>query len=179
VRWSPREELPFLFAARTISFFGTNLAPIAVAFAVLGDELRDRRRVTFAAWTLAQISTLLIGGVWPTGCRAGSCDLVRHTNMVVRFTMGSCFSVDTRPCGADRAASAGGSRSPSTRGIDRSRAGDVPDRLLQQANGYMAIARYARSRSARSSEARSSRPSRRGHCSSTALRTQPAHSSSV
>ena len=26
----------YLFLARTISFFGTNLAPIAVAFAVLG-----------------------------------------------------------------------------------------------------------------------------------------------
>src|SRR5256714_14293842 len=53
-----------LFAARTISFFGTNIAPIAVAFAVLG--LRNSATdvgLAFAAWTLAQVSTLLVGGV--------------------------------------------------------------------------------------------------------------------
>src|SRR5438477_8703787 len=53
-----------LFAARTISFFGTNLAPIAVAFAVL--DLTGSATYTglaFAAWTLAQVSTLLVGGV--------------------------------------------------------------------------------------------------------------------
>src|SRR5213076_108403 len=53
-----------LFAARTISFFGTNLAPIAVAFAVLGlGGSATQVGLAFAAWTLAQISTLLIGGV--------------------------------------------------------------------------------------------------------------------
>src|SRR5213076_2289091 len=53
-----------LASARTISFFGTNLAPIAVAFAVL--DLTGSATDTglaFACWTLAQISTLLIGGV--------------------------------------------------------------------------------------------------------------------
>ena len=54
----------YLFAARAISFFGTNLAPIAVAFAVLGltDSATDVG-LAFAAWTLAQVSTLLVGGV--------------------------------------------------------------------------------------------------------------------
>ena len=53
-----------LFFARTISFFGTNLAPIAVAFAVL--DLTGSATdvgIAFACWTLAQISTLLVGGV--------------------------------------------------------------------------------------------------------------------
>ena len=53
-----------LAGARTISFFGTNLAPIAVAFAVL--DLTGSATdvgIAFACWTLAQVSTLLIGGV--------------------------------------------------------------------------------------------------------------------
>jgi multidrug transporter EmrE-like cation transporter len=53
-----------LAGARTISFFGTNLAPVAVAFAVL--DLTGSATdvgISFACWTLAQISTLLIGGV--------------------------------------------------------------------------------------------------------------------
>ncbi len=53
-----------LVSARAISFLGTNLAPIAVAFAVL--DLTNSATdvgIAFAAWTLAQISTLLIGGV--------------------------------------------------------------------------------------------------------------------
>src|SRR5207247_3938566 len=53
-----------LFAARTISFFGTNLAPIAVAFAVLGlSNSASDVGLAFAAWTLAQVCTLLVGGV--------------------------------------------------------------------------------------------------------------------
>ena len=62
-----------LFAARTISFFGTNLAPIAVAFAVLGlGGSATDVGLAFAAWTLAQISTLLIGAWSPTVFHAGS-----------------------------------------------------------------------------------------------------------
>ncbi|MDX6504388.1 MAG: hypothetical protein QOE29_1513, partial [Gaiellaceae bacterium] len=57
-------DFRLLFAARTISFLGTNLAPIAVAFAVLDlDGSKSQVGLAFAAWTLAQISTLLIGGV--------------------------------------------------------------------------------------------------------------------
>src|SRR5262249_53746478 len=53
-----------LFTARTISFFGSNLVPIAVAFAVL--DLTGSATdvgIAFAARTLAQIATLLVGGV--------------------------------------------------------------------------------------------------------------------
>ena len=63
---TPLSERNFqlLFAARTISFFGSNLVPIAVAFAVL-DMTGSATDVglSFAARTLAQIVTLLVGGV--------------------------------------------------------------------------------------------------------------------
>ena len=68
VRWlagAPGERnFRLLVSARAISFLGTNLAPIAVAFAVL-DLTGSATDVgfAFAAWTLAQISTLLVGGV--------------------------------------------------------------------------------------------------------------------
>src|SRR5919201_5063319 len=53
-----------LFAARSISYFGTYLAPIAVAFAVLDlTGSASDTGIAFACWTLAQVTTLLIGGV--------------------------------------------------------------------------------------------------------------------
>src|SRR4029077_5443864 len=53
-----------LFASRAISYFGTSLAPIAVAFAVLDlTGSASDTGIAFACWTLAQVSTLLIGGV--------------------------------------------------------------------------------------------------------------------
>src|SRR3954465_4025903 len=53
-----------LFAGRSISYVGTYLAPIAVAFAVL--DLGGGATavgLSFAAWTLAQVSMLALGGV--------------------------------------------------------------------------------------------------------------------
>jgi MFS family permease len=53
-----------LFAARGISYVGTYLAPIAVAFAVLdlGGSATEVG-LSFAAWTIAQVATLAFGGV--------------------------------------------------------------------------------------------------------------------
>ena len=53
-----------LFAGRAISYFGTYLAPIAVAFAILdlGGSATEVG-LSFAAWTIAQVSTLAFGGV--------------------------------------------------------------------------------------------------------------------
>jgi predicted MFS family arabinose efflux permease len=53
-----------LFSARAISYVGTYLAPIAVAFAVLdiGGDATDVG-LSFAAWTLAQVAALAFGGV--------------------------------------------------------------------------------------------------------------------
>src|SRR5437016_10020093 len=66
-RWAEalsERDFRLLFSARTISFFGTNLAPIAVAFAVLDlTGSASDTGLAFAAWTLAQISTLLVAGV--------------------------------------------------------------------------------------------------------------------
>ena len=80
-----------LASARTISFFGTNLAPIAVAFAVL--DLTGSATdvgIAFACWTLAQVSTLLIGGVvadrLPRRLVMVSSD---SANFVIRATMGA------------------------------------------------------------------------------------------
>src|SRR3954471_19567928 len=54
----------FLFAARAVSYVGTYLAPIAVAFAIL-DRGGSATEVGlgFAAWTVAQVATLAFGGV--------------------------------------------------------------------------------------------------------------------
>src|SRR5690348_5625132 len=53
-----------LFSARAISYFGTYLAPIAVAFAILdlGGSATEVG-LSFAAWTIAQVATLAFGGV--------------------------------------------------------------------------------------------------------------------
>src|SRR5205823_8042177 len=89
----PLRERSFrlLFTARTISFFGTNLAPIAVAFAVL--DLTGSATdvgIAFACWTLAQISTLLVGGVvadrLPRRLVMLSSD---SANFVIRIAMGA------------------------------------------------------------------------------------------
>jgi MFS family permease len=62
----PRRNRNFglLFAARCVSYFGTYLAPIAVAFAVLDlTGSATDTGIAFACWTLAQVATLLVGGV--------------------------------------------------------------------------------------------------------------------
>src|SRR5215467_15673833 len=57
-------DFRYLFAARAISYLGTYLAPIAVAFAIL-DNGGGATAVglSFAAWTLATVATLACGGV--------------------------------------------------------------------------------------------------------------------
>jgi len=66
-RWAgalSERNFRLLFGARSISYFGTYLAPIAVAFAVLDlTGSASDTGIAFACWTLAQISTLLVGGV--------------------------------------------------------------------------------------------------------------------
>jgi MFS family permease len=53
-----------LFAARAVSYFGTYLAPIAVAFAVLDlTGSATDTGIAFACWTVAQVSALLVAGV--------------------------------------------------------------------------------------------------------------------
>jgi len=137
----------FLFAARTISFFGTNLAPIAVAFAVLGlTNSATDVGLSFAAWTLAQISTLLVGGVVADRLPRRLVMIGSDTaNMCIRYAMGVLLvSGHARVWELIALQAAGGAavafHSPATTGLVPE---TVPDRLLQQASGCMAIARYA------------------------------------
>jgi MFS family permease len=136
-----------LFAARTISFFGTNLAPIAVAFAVLGlTGSATDVGFAFAAWTLAQISALLIGGVVADRLsRRLVMILSDSANMGIRVAMGLLLVSGHATVWMLIALQALGGfavafYSPASTGLVPQ---TVPNRLLQQANGYMAIARYA------------------------------------
>jgi MFS family permease len=137
----------FLFAARAISYIGTYLAPIAVAFAIL-DNGGGATAVglSFAAWTLAQVVMLAFGGV--VGDRVprrlvmiGS-DIASAT---VRTTMGVLLVsghaqvwhlIALQACGGAAVAF----YSPASYGLVRE---VVPEDELQQANGLLAIARYA------------------------------------
>jgi MFS family permease len=137
----------YLFAARTISFFGTNLAPIAVAFAVLGlGGSATDVGLAFAAWTLAQISTLLVGGVvadrLPRRLVMISSDAA---NLVVRVVMGGLLvSGHAQIWELIALQAVGGAAvafySPASTGLVPE---TVPEPLLQQANSFMSIARYA------------------------------------
>jgi MFS family permease len=137
----------YLFAARAISYIGTYLAPIAVAFAIL-DNGGGATAVGlgFAAWTLAQVAMLAVGGV--VGDR-----IPRRTVMIgsdiastaVRVTMGVLLVsghaqvwhlIALQACGGAAVAF----YSPASYGLVRE---VVPEEQLQQANGLLAIARYA------------------------------------
>ena len=137
----------YLFSARAISYVGTYLAPIAVAFAIL-DNGGGATAVglSFAAWTLAQVTMLSFGGV--VGDR-----VARRTVMIgsdiastaVRATMGVLLVsghaevwqlIALQACGGAAVAF----YSPASYGLVRE---VVPEDQLQQANGLLAIARYA------------------------------------
>ena len=137
----------YLFSARAISYIGTYLAPIAVAFAIL-DNGGGATAVglSFAAWTLAQVAMLSFGGV--VGDR-----VARRTVMIgsdiastaVRTTMGVLLVsghaqvwqlIALQACGGAAVAF----YSPASYGLVRE---VVPEDELQQANGLLAIARYA------------------------------------
>jgi predicted MFS family arabinose efflux permease len=136
-----------LFAARGISYVGTYLAPIAVAFAVLdlGGSATEVG-LSFAAWTIAQVSTLAFGGV--VGDRfprrlvmiasdAGS--FAVRTAMGVLLVTGHAHVwelIALQACGGAAVAF----YSPASYGLVRE---VVREDLLQQANSYLAIARYA------------------------------------
>ena len=137
----------YLFAARTISFFGTNLAPIAVAFAVLGlGGSATDVGLAFAAWTLAQISTLLVGGVIADRLPRRLVMIGSDTaSLCVRVAMGALLvSGHARVWELIALQAVGGAAvafySPASTGLVPE---TVPERLLQQANSLMSIARYA------------------------------------
>ncbi len=137
----------YLFAARAISFFGTNLAPIAVAFAILGlGGSATQVGLAFAAWTLAQVSTLLLGGVVADRLPRRAVMIGSDAaSLCIRATMGVLLVSGNAEIWELIALQAVGGAavafySPASTGIVPE---TVPPAQLQQANSFMSIARYA------------------------------------
>jgi MFS family permease len=136
-----------LFAGRAISYFGTYLAPIAVAFAILdlGGSATEVG-LSFAAWTIAQVSTLAFGGVVGDRLPRRAVMIAGDTaSFVVRTAMGTLLVaghariwelIALQACGGAAVAF----YNPAFYGLVRE---IVQPALMQQANGYLAIARYA------------------------------------
>jgi MFS family permease len=136
-----------LFAGRAISYIGTYLAPIAVAFAILDlGGSATAVGLSFAAWTLAQVSMLAVGGV--LGDRLPRRLLMIGSDVastVVRVTMGVLVVTGHAEVWELIALQAAGGAAvafynPAFYGLVRE---IVPTELLQEANSYLAIARYA------------------------------------
>ena len=134
------------FAARAISYVGTYLAPIAVAFAIL----RHGGGATavglgYAAWTLAQVTMLAFGGV--VGDRVPRRLVMIGSDVAstaVRAAMGVLLVsghvhvwelIALQGCGGAAVAF----YSPASYGLVRE---VVPEDVLQPANALLAIARY-------------------------------------
>jgi uncharacterized membrane protein (DUF485 family) len=136
-----------LFAARAISYLGTYLAPIAVAFAIL-DNGGGATAVGlgFAAWTFGQVTMLAFGGV--VGDRIPRRLVMIGSDVAstaVRTTMGVLLlSGHAHAWELIALQGVGGAAvafySPASYGLVRE---VVPDEELQQANALLAIARYA------------------------------------
>jgi MFS family permease len=135
-----------LFGARSVSYFGTYLAPIAVAFAVLDlTGSASDTGIAFACWTLAQVSTLLVGGVvadrLPRRLVMVSSDA---GNVCVRTAMGVLLVSGHAQIWEIFVLQALGGAS--TAFYSPASSGLVPELVdaseLQQANAFMGIARY-------------------------------------
>jgi len=136
-----------LFAGRTVSYVGTYLAPIAVAFAILGlHGSATAVGLSFAAWTLAQVSMLAIGGVlgdrFPRRTVMIASDV---SSTAVRTAMGVLLVTHHAHVWELVALQAAGGASvafynPAFYGLVRE---IVPPERIQQANSWLAIARYA------------------------------------
>jgi len=135
-----------LLAARSISYLGTYLAPIAVAFAVLDlTGSASDTGIAFACWTLAQVSTLIFGGIvadrLPRRLVMVTSDL---GNVCVRVTMGALLvSGHARIWEIFVLQALGGAAtafySPASTGL----VPEVVDKgQLQRANAFMGIARF-------------------------------------
>jgi MFS family permease len=146
---SPLRDRNFrlLFAARATSYVGTYLAPIAVAFAILdlGGSATEVG-LGFAAWTVAQVATLAFGGVVGDRLPRRAVMIGSDTaSLMVRTVMGVLLVTGHAQVWELIVLQAFGGAavafySPASYGVVREIV--QPDRL-QQANSYLAIARYA------------------------------------
>jgi predicted MFS family arabinose efflux permease len=136
-----------LFAGRAISYVGTYLAPIAVAFAVLDlGGSATAVGVSFAAWTLAQVTMLAVGGVigdrFPRRTVMIGSDLA---STAVRLTMGVLLVTGNAAVWQLVVLQALGGAAvafynPAFYGLVRE---IVQSDELQRANSLLALARYA------------------------------------
>jgi MFS transporter len=140
-------DFRLLLGARAISYVGTYLAPIAVAFAIL-DNGGGATAVGlgFAAWTFAQVAMLAVGGV--VGDRVPRRVVMIGSDVAsatVRTAMGVLVLsghaevwqlILLQACGGAAVAF----YSPASYGLVRE---VVPEDMLQEANGMLAMARYA------------------------------------
>jgi MFS family permease len=136
-----------LFAGRAISYVGTYLAPIAVAFAIL-DQGGSATAVglSFAAWTVAQVAMLAFGGV--VGDRLPRRAVMISSDVAstcVRVTMGVLLVTGHAHIWELILLQAFGGAAvafynPAFYGLVRE---IVRPDLMQQANSYLAIARFA------------------------------------
>jgi hypothetical protein len=136
-----------LFAGRAISYIGTYLAPIAVAFAIL-DRGGSATAVglSFAAWTIAQVAMLAFGGV--VGDRLPRRAVMISSDVAstcLRVTMGVLLVSGHAHIWELIALQAFGGAAvafynPAFYGLVRE---IVRPDLMQQANAYLAIARFA------------------------------------
>jgi predicted MFS family arabinose efflux permease len=136
-----------LFAGRAVSYIGTYLAPIAVAFAIL--DLHGSATavgLSFAAWTLAQVSMLALGGVlgdrFPRRRVMIASDV---SSTLVRALMGMLLVTGRAHVWELIALQGLGGASvafynPAFYGLVREL---VPESELQRANSLLAIARFA------------------------------------
>jgi len=136
-----------LFAGRAISYIGTYLAPIAVAFAIL--DLGGGATavgLSFAAWTIAQVTMLVFGGVLGDRLPRRLVMIAGDSmSCIVRTAMGVLLVTGHAQVWELIALQAFGGATvafynPSFYGLVRE---IVEPGLLQQANGYLAIARFA------------------------------------
>ena len=135
-----------LFAGRAISFFGTNVVPVALAFAVLDMGSASDLGLVLAARTLAQIAALLAGGVFgdrlPRKLVLIGSD---SANCAIQLAMGLLLvSGHTEVWPLILLQLAGGAatafHSPATSGLVPQ---TVPGEALQEANAFMTLARYS------------------------------------
>jgi MFS family permease len=146
VRPLQQRNFRLLLGARTISYLGTYLAPIAVAFAVLDlTGSATDTGIAFACWTLAQVATLVVGGVLadrlPRQLVMVGSDAA---NVGVRTTMGVLLVTgEARVWQLFVLQAVGGAAtafySPASSGLVPEL---VPSAELQQANALMSIGRY-------------------------------------
>ena len=134
-----------LFAGRAISFFGTNVVPVALAFAVLDLGSASDLGLVLAARTLAQIAALLAGGVFGDrlprklvliGSDSANCAIQLAMGLLLVSGHAAVWHLILLQLAGGVSTAF---HSPATSGLVPQ---TVPADVLQQANAFMTLSRY-------------------------------------